>query len=95
LAAFVRTLLAAVSAALAMIDLMLPALSRTTLAHVGAESTELLGKPRSAGHKCGRRPARLGAIFVQSNAFCHLGDFLLAETGGAALLEFLSAPHAE
>jgi hypothetical protein len=87
--AFIRTAAAGLSAALAVVGLVLFAFGTAGITDLGAKPAQVSGELGASAHptRCG--PADFGAVPVEPNALGHLLDILLAEAGVGAMLAFL------
>jgi hypothetical protein len=91
--AFGRTLSAAASATLAVVELMELAFRHAGFTDFGAQPARFGGEVRLASHEVHRRPAKLGAIVIQANAFGELGGVGLAPTGFSTKVTFARTPQ--
>jgi hypothetical protein len=72
-------MLARVGAPLAMFRFVFPAFCAAGVAHVGAQSADLLHEVRTATHESRRAPANFGTIPVQPYTLGHHLDISLAQ----------------
>lgn len=87
-AAFVRTIVTLLRAPLAMVCVVLFALSSTGVAYVGADAAESLCECGSSAHERNGRSTDLGAVIVEANALGHLLEVLFLDAGGGAMFTF-------
>jgi hypothetical protein len=69
---------ALVGTAATMLRLMLRTLGSAGVANFGANPTDVMGELRSAAHVTRRRPANLGAVAIEPDAFGHHCDIVFA-----------------
>ena len=85
-----RTPLADVRTLLAVLHAMLPTLFAACVADLGAKPTNWSKKVRTASHVADSQPTHLGAVAVESNAFCHLGNISFGQARLVAMIAGLS-----
>ena len=84
-AANIGAALAGLGASLAMVHLVLRALSSAGLARVGTKRTHRLHVFIASRNRCGSKTANIGAFQIQLDAGNHRFRILLRETGGSTL----------
>jgi hypothetical protein len=89
--AFLRTFLARISTALAMLDLMLSAFFATRPADIGADLTDFSSEVGTTRHECRSSEADLRAISVQLDTAGHHLHVFFLQACGRAMLAFHSA----
>ena len=92
-AAFFGAFLAGVGAPLAVVGLVLAAFGTACFTDFRTKATDILHESRTTAHIGRCTPANLCTIFIQPDAFSHLGDVLLVQAGVATMLAFLGTAN--